>query len=206
MLTEQQKMKIEDLISRMTLDEKIGQMNQEPSSIVGGFDIPFQELIEMLNDGRITQEEFDHMMSAAKRDLHVDDIRAGLVGSMMGDDPVKANELQRIAVEESRLGIPLIMGFDVIHGLRTVYPIAIAEAGTFDTDLFERTAKVAAKESRAYGISWNFAPMLDVARDSRWGRVTEGPGKDPYLASCFARAKIRGLQNDHSSTENYVAA
>ena len=109
MLTEQQKMKIEDLISRMTLDEKIGQMNQEPSSIVGGFDIPFQELIEMLNDGRITQEEFDHMMSAAKRDLHVDDIRAGLVGSMMGDDPVKANELQRIAVEESRLGIPLIM-------------------------------------------------------------------------------------------------
>ncbi|MGN0240469.1 MAG: glycoside hydrolase family 3 N-terminal domain-containing protein, partial [Candidatus Weimeria sp.] len=91
-------------------------------------------------------------------------------------------------------------------GLRTVYPIAIAEAGSFDTDLFERTAKVAAKESRAHGINWNFAPMLDVARDSRWGRVSEGPGEDPYLASCFGRAKIRGLQNDHSSTENYVAA
>lgn len=206
MLTEQQKMKIEELISQMTLDEKIGQMNQESPSIVGGFDVPFPELIEMLNDGRITQEEFGHIMSTAERDFHEDDIRAGLVGSMMGDDPVKANELQKIAVEESRLGIPLIMGFDVIHGLRTVYPIAIAEAGTFDTDLFERTAKIAAKESRAHGIGWNFAPMLDVARDSRWGRVSEGPGEDPYLASCFARGKIRGLQNDHSSTENYVAA
>lgn len=206
MLTEQQKMKIEELISQMTLDEKIGQMNQESPSIVGGFDVPFPELIEMLNDGRITQEEFGHIMSTAERDFHEDDIRAGLVGSMMGDDPVKANELQKIAVEESRLGIPLIMGFDVIHGLRTVYPIAIAEAGTFDTDLFERTAKIAAKESRAHGINWNFAPMLDVARDSRWGRVSEGPGEDPYLASCFARAKIQGLQNDRSSTENYVAA
>ncbi|MGN0324282.1 MAG: glycoside hydrolase family 3 N-terminal domain-containing protein [Oliverpabstia sp.] len=206
MLTEKQKKRVEELLSMMTLDEKIGQMNQESPSIVGGFDVPFPELIEMLNDGRITQEEFGRIMSTAERDFHEDDIRAGLVGSMMGDDPVKANELQKIAVEESRLGIPLIMGFDVIHGLRTVYPIAIAEAGSFDTDLFERTAKVAAKESRAHGINWNFAPMLDVARDSRWGRVSEGPGEDPYLASCFGRAKIRGLQNDHSSTENYVAA
>lgn len=161
---------------------------------MGGFDVPFPELIEMLNDGRITQEEFGRIMSTAERDFHEDDIRAGLVGSMMGDDPVKANELQKIAVEESRLGIPLIMGFDVIHGLRTVYPIAIAEAGSFDTDLFERTAKVAAKESRAHGIHWNFAPMLDVARDARWGRVSEGPGEDPYLASCFAKAKIRGYR------------
>lgn len=206
MLTDAQKARVEELLSQMTIEEKIGQMNQESPSIVGGFDVPFPELIEMLNDGRISQEEFGQIMSTAKRDFHEDDIRAGLVGSMMGDDPVKANELQKIAVEESRLGIPLIMGFDVIHGLRTVYPIAIAEAGSFDTDLFERTARVAAKESRAHGIEWNFAPMLDVARDSRWGRVSEGPGEDAYLASCFARAKIRGLQNDRSSTENYVAA
>lgn len=206
MLTDAQKARVEELLSQMTIEEKIGQMNQESPSIVGGFDVPFPELIEMLNDGRISQEEFGQIMSTAKRDFHEDDIRAGLVGSMMGDDPVKANELQKIAVEESRLGIPLIMGFDVIHGLRTVYPIAIAEAGSFDTDLFERTARVAAKESRAHGIEWNFAPMLDVARDSRWGRVSEGPGEDAYLASCFARAKIRGLQGDRSSTENYVAA
>lgn len=205
-LTEQQKKRVEDLLSQMTLDEKIGQMNLESPSIVGGFDVPFEELIEMMTDGRISQEEFQKIMSTATRDFHEEDIRNGLVGAMMGDDPVKANELQKIAVEESRLGIPLIMGFDVIHGLRTVYPIAIAEAGTFDEDLFERTAKVAAKESRAHGIGWNFAPMVDVARDCRWGRVSEGPGEDPYLASCFAKAKIRGLQNDTSSSENYVAA
>ncbi len=205
-LTEQQKKRVEDLLSEMTLDEKIGQMNLESPSIVGGFDVPFEELIEMMTDGRISQEEFQKIMSTATRDFHEEDIRKGLVGAMMGDDPVKANELQKIAVEESRLGIPLIMGFDVIHGLRTVYPIAIAEAGAFDEDLFERTAEIAAKESRAHGIEWNFAPMIDVARDCRWGRVSEGPGEDPYLASCFAKAKIRGLQNDRSSSENYVAA
>ena len=205
-LTEQQKNRVEELLSQMTLEEKIGQMNLESPSIVGGFDVPFEELIEMMTDGRISQEEFQKIMSTATRDFHEEDIRAGLVGAMMGDDPVKANELQKIAVEESRLGIPLIMGFDVIHGLRTVYPIAIAEAGTFDEDLFERTAGIAAKESRAHGIGWNFAPMIDVARDCRWGRVSEGPGEDPYLASRFARAKIKGLQNDRASSENYVAA
>ena len=83
----------------------------------------------------------------------------------------------------------MLTGFDVIHGLRTVYPIAIAEAGTFEPELFERTAKMAARESRADGINWNFAPMIDVARDSRWGRVSEGPGEDPYLASVFARGE-----------------
>lgn len=205
-LTEAQKKKVEKLLSQMTLDEKIGQMNQDSPSIVGGFDVSFEELIEMMTDGRIPKAEFDRLLSTAKRDYHEDDIRAGLVGSIMGNDPVKANELQKIAVEESRLGIPLIIGFDVIHGLRGVFPIAIAEAGSFDDDLMERTARMAAEESRAYGISWNFAPMLDVARDARWGRVSEGPGEDPYLASRFARAKIRGLQGRTDSTETYVAA
>ncbi len=205
-LTQEQKDKVESLLSQMTLEEKIGQINLESPSIVGGFDVPFEELIEMMTDGRISKEEFGRIMATSTRDYHEDDIRAGLVGAMMGDDPVKANELQKIAVEESRLGIPLIMGFDVIHGLRTVYPIAIAEAGSFDDDLFRRTAGMAAAESRAHGITWNFAPMLDVARDSRWGRVSEGPGEDPRLGARFARAKIRGLQNDHSSKENYVAA
>ncbi|MBO6128675.1 MAG: glycoside hydrolase family 3 C-terminal domain-containing protein [Pseudobutyrivibrio sp.] len=205
-LTETQKKFVEDLLGKMTLEEKVGQLNQDSPSIVGGFDVPFEELIEMVTDGRISQEEFGKIMATAERDYHEDDIRAGMVGSVMGNDPVKANELQRIAVEESRLGIPLLMGFDVIHGLRSVFPIAIAEAGSFDDDLMERTARMAAKESRAYGINWNFAPMLDVARDSRWGRVSEGPGEDPYLASRFARAKIKGLQNNTDSTENYVAA
>ena len=205
-LTQEQKTFVEDLLSRMTLEEKIGQMNQESPSIVGGFDVPFSELIEMLTDGRLPQEEFEKIMATAKQDFHEEDIRAGRVGSMMGQDPRKANELQKIAVEESRLGIPLIMGFDVIHGLRSVYPIAIAEACSFDDELFEQTARMAAKESRAHGINWNFAPMIDAARDARWGRVSEGPGEDPCLGSRFARAKIRGLQNDRSSLRNYVAA
>lgn len=205
-LTDAQKAKVKDLLSRMTLEEKIGQMNQESVSIVGGFDVPFSELIEMLTDGRITQEEFEKIMSTAEQDYHEDDIRAGRVGSLMVQEPEKANELQKIAVEESRLGIPLMFGLDVIHGFRTVYPIAIAEAGTFDPELFEKTARMAAKESRTQGVNWHFAPMLDVARDARWGRVSEGPGEDPYLVSQFARAKIRGLQGDMSSPENYVAA
>ncbi len=205
-LSDAQKQKVEELISQMTLEEKIGQMNQESPSIVGGFDVPFEELIEMMTDGRITKEEFGKIMSSAKQDFHEEEIKKGLVGSLMVQDPVKVNELQKIAVEESRLGIPIIFGLDVIHGFRSVYPIAIAEAGSFDTDLMERTAAMAAKESRSAGVAWHFAPMVDVARDARWGRVSEGPGEDPYLGSQFARAKIRGLQNDHSSTENYVAA
>lgn len=205
-LTEEQKAKVRELMSRMTLEEKIGQMNQESVSIVGGFDVSFSELVEMVTDGRISHEEFGRIMSTAEQDYHEDDIRAGKVGSLMLQDPMKVNELQKIAVEETRLGIPLMFGLDVIHGFRSVYPIAIAEAGTFDDRLFERTANMAAKESRTRGVSWHFAPMLDVARDARWGRVSEGPGEDPYLVSRFARAKIRGLQGDMSSHENYVAA
>ena len=117
-----------------------------------------------------------------------------------------ANQLQKIAVEETRLGIPLLFGFDVIHGFRTVVPIALAEAGTFEMDLIEKTGRIAAKESRASGIAWHFAPMVDVSRDARWGRISEGPGEDPYLASLFAKARVRGLQNDDKRPENYVAA
>ncbi len=197
---------VEELLGKMTLEEKVGQLNQESTSIVGGFDVPFEELIEMVTDGRISQEEFGKIMASAERDYHEDEIRAGMVSSFLDNDPRKINELQKIAVEETRLGIPLLIGFDVIHGYRSVYPIAIAEAGSFDDELMEKTARMAAKESRAYGICWNFAPMLDVARDSRWGRVSEGPGEDPYLASKFARAKIKGLQNGNESGECYVAA
>ncbi|MBR2263717.1 MAG: glycoside hydrolase family 3 C-terminal domain-containing protein [Firmicutes bacterium] len=213
-LTLQQQQRVDALLQQMTLEEKIGQMNQLSPSLVGGFDMSFEEMIEMAMDGRITQEELSEMFSKAERDYREDDIRKGLIGSVMLQDPDKYNELQRIAVEESRMGIPLIIGLDVIHGFRSVYPIALAEAGAFDPDLFQRTARMAAKESRTQGISWHFAPMIDVGRDSRWGRVSEGPGEDPYLASRFAEAKIHGLQDGAyedaadgtERRENYVAA
>ena len=206
MLTDAQKIRIESLISEMILEEKIGQMNQESPSIVGGFDVPFEELVEMVTDGRLAKSELDKIMANAEHDYHEDEIRAGKVGALMVQDPEKINELQRIAVEESRLGIPILFGLDVIHGFRTVFPIAIAEAGTFDEILMEKTARMAARESHASGISWHFAPMVDVARDARWGRVSEGPGEDPYLGSVFARAKISGLQTPESPEDSYVAA
>lgn len=205
-LTEKQKEKIEQLLKEMTLDEKIGQMNQISPSIVGGFDVSFEELIEMMTDGRISKEEFGRMMAGAKQNYHDDVNRAGGLSSVLLSDPEAANQLQKIAVEETQLGIPLLFGFDVIHGFRTVVPIALAEAGTFEMDLIEKTGRIAAKESRASGIAWHFAPMVDVSRDARWGRISEGPGEDPYLASAFARARVRGLQNDDESTDAYVAA
>ena len=213
-LTKEQQARVDALVAEMTLEEKIGQMNQLSPSLVGGFDIPFEELIEMAMDGRISKEEMGKIMASAEHDYQEDNIRAGLIGSVMLQDPAKYNELQKIAVKESRLGIPLIIGLDVIHGFHSVYPIALAEAGSFDPDLFRRTARMAAKESRTQGISWHFAPMIDVGRDSRWGRVSEGPGEDPYLASRFAEAKIHGLQDGADEEpadgterqENYVAA
>lgn len=205
-LTDKQKTLIDELLEKMTIDEKIGQMNQISPSIVGGFDVSFEELIEMMTDGRISKEEFNNLMAGAKQDFHDDVNRAGGLGSVLISDPEIVNRLQKIAVEETRLGIPLIIGFDVIHGFRTVFPIALAEAGTFEPELFEKTGRIAAKESRASGIAWHFAPMIDISRDARWGRISEGPGEDPYLASVFAKARVRGLQNDDENPENYVAA
>ena len=125
---------------------------------------------------------------------------------MLNSDPEVNMSLQKMAVEESRLGIPLIFGFDVIHGFRTVVPIALAEAGSFEPELMEESAHIAAKESRCAGIAWHFSPMVDISRDARWGRISEGPGEDPYLASVYARARVRGQQNDDEDPMNYVAS
>ena len=205
-LTENQKKRIDDLMAQMTIEEKIGQLNQISPSIVGGFDVSFEELIEMMSDGRISKEEFEKMMAGASTDYHDDVNRQGGISSLLIQDPEVCNKLQKIAVEETRLGIPLIFGFDVIHGFRTVAPIAVAEVGTFEPELSKKTAEIAAKESRASGIASHFAPMLDISRDARWGRISEGPGEDPYLASVFARARIHGLQDNDESTDTYVAA
>lgn len=134
-------------------------------------------------------------------------IRRGDAGSLLFiRDLALANELQKVAVEESRLGIPLLLGDDVIHGFRTVYPIPLGEAASWDLDLIERDAHMAAAEAKAAGIHWNFAPMVDVARDPRWGRIAEGAGEDPVLGAAVARARIRGFQGGDLAAHDRVAA
>jgi beta-glucosidase len=123
------------------------------------------------------------------------DIRRGRVGSFIGVWGAEATRrLQRIAVEESRLHVPILFSADVIHGFRTIFPVPLAEASSWDVDLAERCARAAAVEASAYGIHWNYAPMVDIARDARWGRIVEGAGEDPFLGSAFAVARVRGFQ------------
>ena len=155
--------RIEQLLSKMTLSEKIGQMNQVS---VGG---------EVSN--------------------YAEAMRNGQIGSILNEvDPVKINEFQRICVEESRLGIPLLVGRDVIHGFHTVFPIPLGLAATFDPALVEQGARIAAVEATGQGVRWTFSPMLDIARDPRWGRMAEGSGEDVWLDARMAEAMVRGYQ------------
>lgn len=199
--------KLKDLLSRMTVEEKVGQLQQCGPSLVGAFEVSFSELLDMMFDGRISQEEFGRLMSTAKQDFHEEDLRAGKVGSYNGISDVEtANRLQKIAVEETRLGIPLLFGYDVIHGYRTVTPIPLGEACAWDPDLWERTARLAAKEATAGGVHMTFAPMVDVAKDARWGRISEGAGEDPVLTAAYGVAKVKGFQNgDLSRPDSMVA-
>ena len=170
--------RVEALLARMTLAEKLGQLQQ----------------LDGHADGRFREE-------------HVELARRGALGSTLNVRGFSnVNELQRAAVEGSRLKIPLIFGFDVIHGYRTVFPVPLGEAASFDPATAERGAAVAAAEARAAGVHWTFAPMVDVARDARWGRVVEGAGEDPYLGAAMARARVRGFQGaDYSAPDRVVA-
>jgi len=199
--------KIEELISKMTIEEKVGKLNQVGPSPVGGFEISLQEKKLMLKQGKITKEEFEKDINGVRWDMREDDVRKGKIGSFLGMRGVeKCNHMQRIAVEESRLGIPLFFGLDVIHGFRTIFPIPIAEACSWDEKLFEKSASIAAKEAAATGINLTFAPMIDIGRDARWGRVAEGAGEDTYLTSRYAAAKVRGFQGDDISKTDKIAA
>jgi beta-glucosidase len=161
----------------MTLAEKIGQMSQVNAS-----------------DGDVT----DHLRQA---------IGAGRVGSVLNQvDVDTVNELQRIAVQESRLGIPLLVGRDVIHGFKTVMPIPLGQAATWNPDIVREGARVAAREAATAGINWTFAPMIDVTRDPRWGRIAESPGEDPYLASVLAAAMVEGFQGEDLAQHGTIAA
>src|SRR6476661_9659606 len=156
------------LIAKMTLAEKLGQLQQLDGEANGNF-----------------------------RPEHIDLARKGLLGSTLNvRGAQRTNELQRVAVNESRLKIPLLFGFDVIHGYRTIFPIPLGEASSWDPAAVERSSRIAAAEAAATGLKWTFAPMVDIARDPRWGRISEGSGEDPYLGSVMARARVRGFQGD----------
>ncbi|KAF0121498.1 MAG: glycoside hydrolase family 3 domain-containing protein [Methylocystaceae bacterium] len=173
--------RIESLLRAMTLEEKLGQLNL----ITAG-----QAATGPIVPGETTQ-----------------DIRAGQVGgvfNLWGRDVVART--QRLAVEETRLGVPLIFGLDILHGYRTIFPVPLAETGAFDLLLWERTARASALEAACEGIHLSFAPMLDVSRDPRWGRIAEGPGEDPFVGSKFAQAKIRGFQGERLSDRGALAA
>lgn len=172
--------RVADLLKRMTLDEKIGQL-------------------------------FQAYREADAETVYGSLLRQGGVGSFLDgseliENPALRNRLQRIDVEESRLGIPLIFGTDSIHGFRTVFPIPLAQACAWEPELFERTQTISARETAAVGIDWTFAPMVDLARDPRWGRIAEGFGEDPYLGSLYAAAGVRGFQGTNPADPDRVVA
>ncbi len=173
--------RIDALLQTMTLEEKIGQLNMVAASRV------------VTGPGEL-------------RDLQ-EGIRTGRIGNLLnlwGADETRA--VQRLAVEESRLGVPLLMGLDVIHGHHTIFPVSLAEACQFAPDLWEKTARVAAEEAAEDGVALTFAPMIDVARDPRWGRIIESPGEDTWVASQMAAAKTRGFQGPNLAAQDSVAA
>jgi beta-glucosidase len=170
--------RIDELLARMTLEEKLGQLQQ-----------------------------LDGEGNGAYRPEHPDLIRKGLLGSTLNVRGAKnTNDLQHVAMDESRLKIPVLFGFDVIHGYRTIFPIPLAEASSWDPALAEQSTSIAAREAYATGLRWTFAPMLDIARDPRWGRITEGAGEDPFLGAAFARARVRGFQGNDYGAANKVLA
>ena len=173
--------RIAALLRRMTVEEKVGQLVQYSAGAPTG-----------PGTGRA-----DYRGQIAK----------GQVGSFLGlTGAAETNALQRIAVEHSRLGIPLIFALDVIHGYRTVFPVPLGMASTWDTQLVEQAARAAAKEATAEGIRWTFSPMVDIARDARWGRIVEGAGEDPYLGSAMAAAYVRGYQGRNLADADSLAA
>src|ERR1700722_3681072 len=173
--------RIDSLIHNMTLEEKIGQLVQYSAGQPTG--------------------------PGTGRTDYKDMITRGQISSLFNviDTPL-INEYQHIAVEKSRLHIPLLFGLDVLHGFRTEFPIPLGMASTWDPDLVEKAARVAALEASAIGIRWTFSPMVDISRDARWGRIAESAGEDPYLGSAISAAYVRGYQSSHLDAPDAIAA
>ena len=166
---------VDDLLRKMTLDEKIGQMSQ----------VAYQEPHTVSHEERIRKEQAGSFLFVT--------------------DPAEINRLQHIAVDETRLHIPLLFGFDVVHGFRTIYPVPLAMASSWDPALVEHAQYMAAREASSVGVRWAFAPMVDIARDARWGRIMEGSGEDPFLGSRMAEAQVRGFQGTIGAPDRILA-
>ena len=177
--------RVDSLLALMTLEEKIGQTNMYNGSWEFTGPVP---------------EDSDSQ-------LKVENIKQGRVGGMLNVlSAAGIREAQQMAVENSRLGIPMIFGYDVIHGYKTMLPVPIAQAASWDIEVARKSSQIAAKETSAAGLHWTFAPMIDISRDARWGRIMEGPGEDPFLASVMAKGWVEGLQGDDLSSPRTIAA
>ena len=199
--------RIDALLSRMTLEEKAGQLHQAGGSLVGAFDMTIGDIFTMVEDGRMTREEAHKLLSESKRDWQEEDLRAGRIGSYIGiTSAEEMNRLQHIAVEESRLGIPVFNGFDVIHGFRTITPIPLAESCAWEPALWERTARMSAEEASSAGIHMTFSPMVDVSKDPRWGRIAESAGEEALLNGLYGEAKVKGYQTEDLTRHDALAA
>ncbi|MBQ6198579.1 MAG: glycoside hydrolase family 3 C-terminal domain-containing protein [Bacteroidales bacterium] len=173
--------RVEELMKQMTLEEKIGQM------------------VLFTSDWSVT--------GPTMRQGYLDDIRAGRCGNLLNAYTADfTREVQRVAVEESRLGIPILFGYDVIHGFRTIFPINLGMSASWDIQAIEKSAQIAAEEAAAAGLQWTYSPMCDISVEPRWGRISEGSGEDPYLGSLIAAAMVRGYQGDDLSSDNTVLA
>ena len=180
--------RVSDLLDRMSLEEKIAQLYQ----------------IWVLPENAEASKAFIRKYGVGSRILAGSNLAGSALAKSLEVDEV--NEYQRIAVEETHLGIPILFGRDVIHGYRTIFPIPLGMAAAWDPQLVEQVYAAAALEAASAGVNWAFAPMLDIARDPRWGRISEGSGEDPYLASSMARAAVRGFQGEQIGSQGHVLA
>lgn len=219
--------RIENLLSKMTLEEKIGQMNQvsffavDDKAIAQYSEDDMNTFLERMGiaggqgqkkPSQMTKDEKVALIRQAAAQMLdnniIQPVKAGGIGSLLNvTDPEMVNKLQKEAMENSRLGIPLIIGRDVIHGFKTIFPIPLGQAASFSPQIVEEGARVAAVEARSTGVTWTFAPMLDISRDARWGRIAESLGEDPYLAGVLGAAMVKGFQgNGNLNDPNSVAA
>lgn len=213
--------KVEVLLSKMTLDEKIGQLNQlsyidiSPKLLRLIDDKTLDDMLLKMklheNPSSLSREAKEQMIISVKRiiaeNTALRPLREGKVGSFLNTGSVDlVNEAQKIAKEENRLGIPLIIGRDVIHGFRTIFPIPLGQAASFNPEMVMKGARIAAVEATETGVRWTFAPMIDISRDARWGRIAESIGEDPYLTAIMGVAMVKGFQGENLSDPTSLAA